>query len=216
MCPRELEEKTKEWLALVRPYLSDRKVSATKFQPSASSLLVIDMQRYFLEKESHAFIPSAGAVLGNVKTLISVFHRAGRPVLFTRHALLKDEDPGTMGRWWGDVLRDVDPLSAIAEGLTPHAKDAVLRKSQYSAFVGTALEEVLRSAGTSQIVVAGVQTHLCCEGTARDAFMKGFDVFVVIDATASRTEELHVAALKTLAHGFAMPVTTEEVARWLA
>lgn len=216
MCPGKLEEKTREWKALVSPYLSDRRVSATRLSRSASSLLVTDMQRYFLEKESHAFIPSAGVIIDNIKTLISMFRGAGRPVLFTRHALAVGEDPGAMGRWWGDLLLDENPLSAIAEGLAPDKNDAVLRKNQYSAFVGTDLEDILRNSRTSQLVVTGVQTHLCCESTVRDAFMRGFDVFIVMDATAAKTEELHVASLKTLAHGFAVPVTTEEVVRWLA
>jgi isochorismate hydrolase len=46
-------------------------------------------------------------------------------------------------------------------------------------------------------------TDLCVETTARQAFMSGFQPVVVSDATASKNEELHLAALKTLAHGFA-------------
>jgi bifunctional isochorismate lyase/aryl carrier protein len=67
----------------------------------------------------------------------------------------------------------------------------------------------------SSIVITGVMTHLCCESTARDAFMKDLDVFLVVDGTASKTEDLHISSIKTLTDGFAMPVTTSEVVRWL-
>jgi len=61
------------------------------------------------------------------------------------------------------------------------------------------------------LAVTGVMTHLCCETTARSAFMRGFDVFFAIDGTATYTEALHRAALLNLAHGFTLPVLTEEI-----
>jgi len=211
----KVADKTKEWSALIRPYISERRISAHRLQPERSALLVIDMQRFFLERGSHAFIPGSEDIIDNVRALVASYRQRSRPVLFTRHALLEDEDPGAMGRWWGDVLREDDTLSNIVDELKPLPEEEVIRKKQYSAFMGTELEDVLRRKDLSQLVIAGVQTHLCCETTAREAFMKGFDVFIVIDGTASKTEELHVAALRTLADGFAIPVTTEEVVQWL-
>ena len=54
-------------------------------------------------------------------------------------------------------------------------------------------------------------THLCCESTARAAFMKDFEVYFVVDATATQYEELHLSSLRTLSDGFAVPVTTDHV-----
>lgn len=215
MSPRVGEERSGGCRALVRPYLSDSKRARMKFQIEKSALLVTDMQRYFLDEKSHAFIPSASTIARNIEELVVAFRKVSRPVIFTRHALLEGEDPGAMGRWWGDVLRVGDPLSEIPKDLAPLAGEVVIRKTQYSAFAGTELEKELRRLRISQLVITGVQTHLCCESTARDAFTKGFDVYVVEDATGSKTDELHVAALKTLAHGFAVPVTTREVVQWL-
>jgi len=211
----KIADRAKEWNALIRPYISDRRISAHRLLPERSALLVIDMQRFFLERGSHAFIPGSEDIIENVRALTASYRRRARPVLFTKHALLKDEDPGAMGRWWGDVLREGDAFSDIVDELKPLPEEKVVRKTQYSAFMGTELEEVIRKKDVSQLVVAGVQTHLCCETTARDAFMKGFDVFIVIDGTAAKTEELHIAALRTLADGFAIPVTTAEVVQWL-
>ena len=210
-----LTEKAREWMELVRPYLSEHRNSAHRFSPKESALLVIDMQRYFLERDSHAYIPASEAIVGNVQNLVAEYRRRSSPVIFTRHALLQDENPGAMGRWWADNIREGDPLSQIAPALKPLHGEAVLRKSKYSAFAGTDLEERLLKQGVSQILITGVMTHLCCETTARDAFMRDFDVFIVIDGTASNAEDLHVAALMTLADGFAIPVTTEEVLRWM-
>jgi isochorismate hydrolase len=119
-----------------------------------------------------------------------------------------------MERWWKDVLYEDDRLSEISPALAPEQGEYVLRKSQYSAFGGTDLESTLRSLGIERILITGVMTHLCCETTARDAFMRDFDVFFVIDGTASKSEELHTSSLRTLADGFVIPVTTEEVLKW--
>jgi isochorismate hydrolase len=53
--------------------------------------------------------------------------------------------------------------------------------------------------------------HLCCETTARSAFVRGFEVFFVVDATATYNRQFHQSTLINLAHGFAIPVLTQEV-----
>jgi isochorismate hydrolase len=215
MSADKMTVKTKEWSELIRPYLSEHRTRAHKFLPEASALLVIDMQRYFLERESHAFLPDSESILGNVVSLVAKYRAKSMPIIFTRHAVLPDEDPGVMGRWWADRIRNEDPMSQIVPSLKPKNDEVVLRKSKYNAFAGTDLEGELRRLGVKQLVITGVMTHLCCETTARDAFTRDFDVFVVIDGMASSSEDLHISALKTLTDGFAIPVTTEEALRWL-
>ena len=60
-------------------------------------------------------------------------------------------------------------------------------------------------------VISGVMTHLCCETTARAAFMRGFEVFFTVDGTATYNEALHRSSLLTLSHGFAIPVLIDEL-----
>ena len=212
---RGFERKANEWMRLVRHYTSGHRSERIKLLPKNSALLVIDMQRYFLERSSHAYVPSSKAILENIRALIKAYRKLSLPVVFTRYAVPKGEDPGAMGRWWGDVLREEDELSEIVHPIAPSPEEIVLRKSQYSAFVGTDLEKILRKRRVKSVIVTGVLTHLCCETTARDAFMRGFDVFFVIDGTASDREELHVSSLRTLTDGFAIPMTTAEVVKRL-
>ena len=88
---------------------------------------------------------------------------------------------------------------------------AVLEKEQYDAFFGTDLEDWLRERNVQQLVIGGVMTHLCCETTARSAFIRGFEVFFLIDGTATYTLEFHRSSLLTLSHGFAHPMRVQEV-----
>jgi isochorismate hydrolase len=197
------------------PYLSSHRSQTHRLCPERSALIVIDMQRYFLDKSSHAYLPDSAKILGNVRKLVNAYRARSLPIIYTRHAVAEGEDTGAMGRWWKDVLREGDEMAEILSELMPADSDLVLRKNRYSAFVGTDLEKRLRGLSVTDLVITGVMTHLCCESTARDAFMKDFDVFVVIDGTASETEDLHVSSLKTLTAGFAIPVLAKEVVAWV-
>jgi len=179
-----------------------------KLRPERAGLLVLDMQRYFLEKDSHAYVPSAGAILPRVRELAKAFSSQGRPVVFTRH-LNTEGDAGQMARWWGELIKRENPLSELAPEL--NIGGIVIEKSQYDAFHGTELEGLLRERGVEQLVICGVMAHLCCETTARSAFVHGFEVFFVVDGTATYNERFHRATLLNLAHGFAHLVLAEEV-----
>jgi len=183
------------------------------FRPEQSALLILDMQVYFLDPASHAFIPSMEAIVPGIKKLALLYYQNNLPVLFTQH-LNTPQDAGSMGTWWRDLISIENPLSAIIPEFD-FSRRYVLRKNQYDAFYQTNLEEILRIKGVTQVVVSGVMTHLCCETTARSAFMRGFDVYFLIDGTATYNEEHQLATLLNLSHGFAKPVLTAEITRAL-
>lgn len=178
-------------------------------RPAQAALLVLDMQRYFLDDTSHAFIPAAPAIVPRLQRLIDACSMRKVPVIFTRH-LNSQTDAGMMACWWRDLIRQEDPASGIIPELYT-SRGTVIEKTQYDAFHGTGLEDVLRQQGIGQVMVSGVMTHLCCETTARSAFMRGFEVFFLVDATATYSSAFHRATLSNLAHGFAVPVLVEEV-----
>ena len=180
------------------------------FRAESAALLVLDMQDYFLREGSHAFVPSALAILPKIQTLIKLFRATNRPIIFTRH-INNDEDAGMMSRWWADLIRSDSPDSEIIA--LESSSGIVIQKSQYDAFYKSSLDEILKGRGVDQVVVTGVMTHLCCETTARSAFVRGFQVFFCVDGTATYTEEMHRSSLLSLAHGFAIPVSSEELVK---
>lgn len=200
--------KAKEWLKKLEGY---SKGDRFRFSPESSALLVLDMQNFFLDETSHAFVPSSKAVIPNIKRMLDTYRKSNYPVIFTRHILKKDEKPGVMGEWWKDVLREDDKYSEIADGLKPLKDEKVIRKNRYSAFYNTGLKDFLRKKNIKSVVITGVMTDLCCETTARDAFMNDFFVYFVANATATINEELHLSTLKTLSHGFAVPILTDDI-----
>ncbi len=204
-----ISAKTQEWLEEIAHYAKNR--GRFEYNPSSSALLVIDMQEFFLNEKSHAFIFASKAIISNVNDLIEAFRRCNLPVIFTRHSYKENEEPGIMGKWWGDVIRENDPHSKIIHSLAPKEEEVILRKTRYSAFYNTELEDILKRQSIESLVITGVMTHLCCETTAREAFMRDYEVYFVVDGTATQNEELHLSSLKTLSNGFAIPVTTNEI-----
>lgn len=170
--------------------------------PGKAALLVIDMQRYFVQ--------IAEPILENVRSIHNACRLRGIRVVFTRHGH-RDiaRDGGMLAEWWGDYIQYGAPEWELLEDLSPLDGETVIDKDRYSAFAGTGLDERLRAQGIEQLVITGVMTNCCCETTARDGFDRDYRIFFMADATATMDEELHVASLKTLAYGFAHILNTK-------
>lgn len=179
------------------------------FKPEKSALLILDMQDYFLDKNSHAYIPSAEAIISNIQNLRNVFLKNNQPVIFTQH-INTEENAGCLLLRWKDIIRKENDLSEITPKFDRQGA-LIIQKTQYDAFHETNLENFLKEKNISQIVITGVMTHLCCETTARSAFVKGFFVFLPIDGTATYNEDFHRSTFINLSHGFTAPILCEEI-----
>lgn len=180
-----------------------------QFLPLKSALLILDMQSYFLDQRSHAYLPSSEAIVPGLLSLARAYYAQDLPVIFTQH-LNTTQDAGSMATWWRELIKIEDPLSCIFPPFD-FSNRYVIRKSQYDAFYNSDLGDTLRRKGASQVVIAGVMTHLCCETTARSAFVRGYEVFFLVDGTATYNQDHHLATLRNLAQGFAAPVFMHEI-----
>ena len=169
--------------------------------PAKTALLILDMQEFFHNKNSHAYIPGGKAIIKPIKLIAEKFIENDLPVIVTRHINTK-ENAKQMDSWWRDILTEDNEFSRLITDIDfPQAE--LIIKSQYNAFYNTNLNEILQKNNVEQIIITGVMTHLCCETTARSAFVQGYNVFFPIDGTATYNEEFHFATLTNLAHGFA-------------
>jgi len=182
---------------------------ANSFQPRQSALLICDLQAYFLDPASHAYVPSSGAILDGIIQLIQLYSTYHLPIFFTQHVNSK-ENAGMMSVWWKDLITAQNQFQRIIPEIDL-TRGTLIQKSQYDAFHETGLKELLRDKGVTQVIICGVMTHLCCESTARSAFMNGFEVFFPVDGTATYNLAFHRASLTNLAHGFATIVLMKEL-----
>ena len=181
----------------------------------AAALVVIDMQRDFLEPggyigQSGVDVSVLRAAIPNVRRLIAAARAAGVTVIHTREGHrpdLSDLTPvkrrraaragaaigsaGPLGR----LLVRGEPGHAIIEELSPLEGETVIDKPGFGAFYATDLELVLRRAGISQLTLAGVTTDICVHSTLREAVDRGFDCVTVGDACAAGDPAIHAAML---------------------
>jgi nicotinamidase-related amidase len=175
----------------------------------ASALIVTDFQNYFLSEASHAFIPSAPAIISNINKLIGHFRKYRRPVIFTRH--INDQaNAHSMAWWWDDLIAEGSFASSISSEINAKPGETIT-KHQYDAFHETELESLLLRYAVRTPVICGVMTNLCCETTVRSAFVRGFRPVMPLDATAAYNRAFHMDTFRNLCFGFMPLRTTEEI-----
>jgi isochorismate hydrolase len=172
-----------------------------------AGILLIDLQEYF----RGITVP----VLDNIKKIISMARKKHIPLFFTQHGHESAEESGMLGRWWADLIIKGSNEARFLPELSVSPKDVVIPKTTYSAFYKTGLEEKLEEHGIQDLVIGGVMTNLCCETTARDAFVRDYRVFFLVDGTSTVNEDFHLATLKNLSYGFATLLTCDRLIKTL-
>ena len=180
----------------------------------ATALLVVDMQ--------HVFLSMTALALPNVLKLCDLFKNSDLPLIFTQHGHSKEE---LAPPYRNQLVRKLGPDGAIATGsrdweLLPEIKEMarehrVVAKNTYDAFLNTDLEDRLKEGAVGRVVVCGVMTDLCCDTTARSAFNRGFETWLVQDACGSASKEQHEAGLRGFGFGCGEVLTTAEVVKRL-
>jgi bifunctional isochorismate lyase/aryl carrier protein len=191
---------------------------AWRLDPNRASLLVHDMQRYFLAPYAGEPIPE---VVDNIATLATAFRDHGAPVFYTAQpGHQPPAERGLLTEFWGDGISaviDTDPQAAdIIPELAPEPADTVLVKWRYSAFQRSAFAEQLAELGRDQLVITGVYAHIGCQTTAVEAFMRDIRPFLVSDAVADFSREHHDQACAYVAQRCGVVTTTADAVSTLS
>ena len=190
--------------------------------PNNSTLIIIDMQNDYVHRDgatlqyfraqkdgrqiATANLPSAAeSIVPCLVELCEAARAANVPLIWVR--TIHDEytvSPIAVAQGKRFVWADDDWGTAFFDGLCPQVSEAVVTKHRHSAFFGTHLETILGRLDTKTVVLTGVSTPYCVEGTARDAFARDFQVVTVSDATASKVATEHEEALFRLGRVFGL------------
>ena len=184
------------------------------FEPATTALIVIDMQRDFIEPGGFGDslgndVTRLAAIVPTVARLIAGCRAAGITVIHTQEChrpdlsdcppakrlrgspTLRIGDVGPMGR----LLIAGEPGTAIVPELAPLPGEHVIEKPGKGAFYRTNLSPLLHDLKTRQFLIAGVTTEVCVQTTMREANDRGFDCLLVEDATESYFSEFKAATL---------------------
>jgi nicotinamidase-related amidase len=191
--------------------------SPFSFEPKHTALLMIDMQRDFIEPGGF------GATLGNdVSHLAPVVPAAAELIAWCRtngvfvihtqechrpdlsdcppakrlrgKPSLRIGDAGPMGR----ILIHGEPGAGFVPELLPQAGDLVIAKPGKGAFYGTMLGDELQQRGITHLLFGGVTTEVCVQTTMREANDRGYECLLIEEATGSYFPEFKQAALEMI------------------
>ncbi|QKV19123.1 cysteine hydrolase family protein [Oricola thermophila] len=194
-----------------------------------TALIVVDMQRGFFSSDdtvsrSGLDVTALRAAIPGSVRLVKLARAANVPVIFTRYVYSAGmADFGVIRNEMDQKRRDMNSLGydmaeiELIDELEVRPDEVVIDKSRPSAFYGTRLEPVLTASGIRNVVICGVTTNICVEGTARDAGQRDYGTFVVRDAVAEFTKERNDHALNTIDWFFGVTVDIADVERaWAA
>ncbi|QQP88884.1 cysteine hydrolase [Skermanella sp. TT6] len=200
------------------------------FPPARTALVIIDMQRDFIEPGGFGEalgndVTPLAALVPHVRRLLDGCRAAGLTIIHTREAHepdlsdcppakrlrgssdLRIGDEGPMGR----ILVKGEPGNAIVDDLAPLPGEIVIDKPGKGAFYATRLGEILAERGITHLLFAGVTTEVCVQTTMREANDRGFECLLVEDATESYFPAFKQATLEMVRAQGAIVGWTAEV-----
>lgn len=173
-------------------------MNAQDMEIQNTALILIDIQDfYFPGGKSELVNPEAAS--NNAAKLLAECRKDNMLIVHVRH--------------------NFEPGGKIHENVKPKEGEMIISKDEVNAFNGTELEAFLEDNDINQVVLVGMQTHMCLEGTTRAAYDLGYDCIVIGDACATKdleydnrvisASDVHYATLKTL-ESYADVLSTEE------
>jgi len=166
------------------------------------ALLLIDIQNDYFENGTNALHNPLDA-LNNGEKILQYFRDENLEIIHVQHL----NNPGSTlfveGSWGAEIHEDLTPLD----------NETIITKKQISSFAGTNLEDVLREKDISYLIISGMQSNVCVEGTTKSAHAIGFNITVLEDACAAKDQATHERAMKLLSDEYATVISTEEFLR---
>ncbi len=210
---------------------SSRIVELHGFSPRRTALIVVDMQRGFLEPGAALEVPAARSIIPNVRALLEAARSGGLPVIFTRfvysqalpslrgdpfgpeHLPPIPEGPTGFGLPSGNCLLGIEGPNSpdIIEELAPLPSELVVDGYSYDKFYGTCLDQALRARDIRFLTIAGILTEICVNATLMSAASREYRVTAVGDAVQALRPELQEACFEIWERKFARILSTKDV-----
>lgn len=197
---------------LVRP------LPVQKIQPHNTALLIIDMERDFLDEGAVQETPGGRALIPTINELSAWARAHGVPVIFTLEMHRADRSDYGIELEYDPVhcLEGTDGCTLVAGLETRPSDHKITSKRRYDSFHGTDLDLLLRSRHIENLVCCGVTTHVCVMSTVFTARHLDYRVLVARDAVAAVSLDHQAAALLCMSDVFAYITTSAEVkALWV-
>ena len=199
------------------------------FAKGATALLLVDMQRIWLEPgldpdhadwgpDHHFYRQTREVAIPNQIVLLKAARESGVEVL---HTIIQSLTENGRDRSLDHKMTPIHIPPSLAAGLPPKelgpvGDEILIPKTSSGVFNSTNIDYLLKNLGIRHLVVCGVLTDQCVDMTVRDGADRGYLVTCVADACAAPTPERHAGALKAFGGYCWVADTTSVVGRFEA
>ena len=166
--------------------MNDQEISSDKLSSKVNALLIIDLQEKIIRP-----IFNKDSIIKNIKKLVNAYQ------ILEENIFISEQNPLKLG--------------ATIPELLPKNGFKKIEKMEFSlANIKEFLEE-LKNKKITNLIVCGIETHICIQQTALDCLQKGLEVILVSDAMSSRNRVDHEIALQRMTKSGAILTTTESI-----
>ena len=157
-----------------------------KILPKVSALLIIDIQEKIIKP-----IYNKDSITKNIKKLINAYQ------ILEENILVSEQNPLKLG-------------SSIPE-LLPKSGFKKINKMNFSLASEKEFLKEIENKKITNLIVCGIETHICIQQTVLDCLQKGFEIILISDAMSSRNSVDHDVALQRMIQKGAILTTTESI-----
>ena len=166
--------------------MKDPENTAEKISPKVNALIIVDIQEKIIKP-----VFNKDSIAKNIKKLIDAYQ------ILEKNIFISEQNPLKLGKTIPELL--------------PKGGFKKIEKMEFSlANIQEFLKE-LKNKEITNLIVCGIETHICIQQTVLDCLQKGFEVILVSDAMSSRNRVDHEIALKRMTQSGAILTTTESI-----
>ena len=160
--------------------------SSEKLSPKVNALVIIDVQEKIIRP-----IFNKDSIIKNIKKLINAYQ------ILEENIFVSEQNPLKLGVTIPELL--------------PKVGFKKIEKMEFSLASIPEFSKELKNMKITNLIVCGIETHICIQQTVLDCLQKGFEVFLISDAMSSRKRIDHEIALKRMTQKGAILTTTESM-----
>ncbi len=167
--------------------MNDQEISSDKLSSKVNALIIIDIQEKIIRP-----IFNKDSIIKNIKKLIDAYQ------ILEENIFISEQNPLKLGE-------------TIPELLSPIAEFRKFEKMEFSLAKLEDFLKELKDKKITNLIVCGIETHICIQQTVLDCLQKGFEVLLISDSMGSRNRVDHEIALQRMTQSGAILTTTESI-----
>ena len=166
--------------------MNDQKISSDKLSSKVNALIIIDIQEKIIRQ-----IFNKDSIIKNIKKLIDAYQ------ILEENIFISEQNPLKLGETMPELL--------------PKARFKKIEKMVFSLANRKEFLQELKNKKITNLIVCGIETHICIQQTVLDCLRKGFEVILISDSMGSRNRVDHEIALQRMTKSGAILTTTESI-----